>query len=117
MRCCLIQLATIFLTFQCIQGTLHDTKRSIKRRTDGIKFLKTSVHPFSRDGINDDQDVHELSKPTLATQPGLRARKQSTGTAGNPEALSSYLSDNHQYARVNYLGEGNKVIYILYIYT
>ena len=112
MRCCLIQFAAIFLAFQCMQGTLRDTtKRAIKRHHDshGIELFKTSVYPFSRGDIYDDQDFHELSLPSL------RARRQNTGTAGDPEAYTYYSTSNHQYARVRYLGEGSKVIVHYYI--
>ena len=111
MRCCSIQIAAIFLAFQCTQGTLRDTtKRAIKRHHDGIELFKTSFHPFSRGDINYDQDVHELSIPASATLPGLRARRQNTGIAGDPEAYTYYSNDDHQYAKVIYLGEGSKVI-------
>lgn len=112
MRCCLIQLATVFLALQCIQATLRGTNRSIKRHTGGIELLKTSVRPSSRGDINDDQEVHELSKLTPATLPHLRSSRQNTGTPGDPESYSYHFSDNHQYARVNYLGEGSKVIFV-----
>ena len=112
MRCCLIQLATIFLALQCIQATLRGTNRSIKRHTGGIELLKTSIRPSSRGDINDDQEVHELSKLTPAMLPHLRPSRQNTGTPGDPESYSYYFSDNHQYARVNYLGEGSKVILV-----
>ena len=108
MRCCLIQFVAIsVLAFQCIQGTLCDTKRSIKRHHEGIELFKMSVQPFSRSDINDNQDVHKLSIPASAT---LRTRRQNNGTAGDPEAYPYYSSDDHQYAKVNYLGEGSKVI-------
>ena len=118
MRCCSIQFAAIFLAFQCIQGTFRDTtKRAIKRHHDGIELFKTSVYPFSRGDINDDQDIHEVSIPTSAILPGLRARRQNTaaGIVGDPEAYTYYSNDDHQYARVNYLGEGSKVIVHYYV--
>ena len=89
MRSRLLQFVVIFLLLQCIQGALHHFNTE-RHQQDTEHVLKNMF----------DQDTNGL--------PQLRIRKQNAG--GDPESNTNYLAhDEHQYARVSYLGEGSKV--------
>ena len=94
----LLQFVVIFLLLQFIQGTLRhfDTKRRYQEDTEYV--LKNYRSRFSKTKV--DRDINRL--------PQLRIRKQNAG--GEPESNTYYLTnDDHQFARVSYLGEGSKV--------
>ena len=98
MRSRLLQFTVIFLLLQCIQGTLRHFNTKRRHQEDTEYVLKNYRSTFSKTKV--DRDITGF--------PQLRIRKQNA--EGEPESNTYYLTnDDHQFARVSYLGEGSKV--------